>query len=297
MKTIKTQIKMKKTFLIISMTALLLISCVSKKKFVALQSEYDTTKVTLTKTQVEKEALENKYGAIQARVTEYNSKINSLKDINNQLTVSNNQKLDRTSNGAVISNDVKEQMTATLKNVNQAELAKATTLEDSMNLALSYNLKRNLDQGVIEDMESDDISIDIDETVVMISISDKLLFKSGSYKVNKEANALLKRIADVVNSEPAIEVMVEGHTDNQTIKPGAYVKDNWELSVERATSIIRELQDNYDVDPSKLIAAGRSSYMPIVPNDSKENRSINRRTRIIILPNLDKFLALMASKE
>ena len=288
---------MKKSFVIITMTSLLLVSCVSKKKYVELQSEYDTTKVTLTKTQVEKEELENKYGAIQARVTEYNSKINSLKDINDQLIVSNDQKLDRTSNGAVISNDVKKQMAATLKNVNQAELAKARTLEDSMNLAVSYNLKRNLDRDVIENSDNDDISIDINETVVMISISDKLLFKSGSYKVNKEASALLKRIADVVNSEPAIEVLVEGHTDDQTIKPGAYVKDNWELSVERATAIIRELQDSYQVDPSKLIAAGRSSYMPLVANDSKENRSINRRTRIIILPNLDKFLALMASKE
>ena len=288
---------MRKTSVIIVMTTLVLTSCVSKKKYVELQSEYDNTKVTLTKTKVEKEELENKYGAIQARVTEYNSKINSLKDINNQLTVSNDQKLDRTSNGAVISNDVKKQMMATLEKVNPSELANARTLEDSMNLALSHNLKRNLDRDVIENMENDDISIDINETVVMISISDKLLFKSGSYKVNKEANALLKRIADVVNSEPAIEVMVEGHTDDQTVKQGAYIKDNWELSVERSTAIIRELQNTHQVDPTKLIAAGRSSYMPIVANDSKENRSINRRTRIIILPNLDKFLALMASNE
>ena len=285
---------MKKTFVIIAITALSLTSCVSKKKYVALQSEYDTTKVTLNKTKVEKEELESKYGAIQKRVTEYNSKINSLKDINNQLTVENDQKLQLTDNGAVISNDVKQQMMTTLTKVDPSELSKARTLEDSMNIALSHNLKRNLDRDIIDNGDSDDISIDIDETVVMISISDKLLFKSGSYRVNKEANELLKRIADVVNSEPAIEVMVEGHTDNQTVKPGAYVKDNWELSVERSTAIIRELQNTYQVDPSKLIAAGRSSYMPIVPNDSKENRSINRRTRIIILPNLDKFLALMA---
>lgn len=289
---------MRTTSVIIVISALFLTSCVSKKKYVALQSEYDTTKVTLTKTKVEKEELENKYGAIQTRVAEYNSKINSLKDINNQLTVSNDQKLDRTNSGAVISNDIKKQMITTLEKVDPSELANARTLEDSMNIALSHNLKRNLDRDVVtEGMESDDISIDINETVVMISISDKLLFKSGSYKVNKEANALLKRIADVVNSEPAIEVMVEGHTDDQTVKPGAYVKDNWELSVERATAIIRELQNAHQVDPSKLIAAGRSSYMPIVANDSKENRSINRRTRIIILPNLDKFLSLMASNK
>ncbi len=286
---------MKKTFVILTGTALLITSCVSKKKYVELQSQYDNTKVTLTKTQVEKEELASKYGAIQARVTEYNTKINSLKDINNQLTISNDKKLDRTRNGAIISNEAKQHMAATLEKVDQNELAKARTLEDSMNLVISHNLKRNLDQGITENNSNDDISIDIDETVVMISISDKLLFKSGSYRVSKNANDLLKRIADVVNSEPAIEVMVEGHTDNQPVKEGAYIKDNWELSVERSTAIIRELQNTYNVDPAKLIAAGRSSYIPLVPNDNKENRSINRRTRIIILPNLDKFLALMAS--
>ncbi len=286
---------MKKTFIILIGTTLIITSCVSKKKYVELQSQYDNTKVTLTKTQVEKEELASKYGAIQARVTEYNTKINSLKDINDQLTVSNDKKLDRTSSGAVISNEVKQQMAATLEKIDQNELAKARTLEDSMNLVISHNLKRNLDRDITENETNEDISIDIDETVVMISISDKLLFRSGSYRVNKEADKLLKRIADVVNSEPAIEVMIEGHTDNKSVKEGAYIKDNWELSVERSTAIIRELQNTYNVDPAKLIAAGRSSYVPLVPNDSKENRSINRRTRIIILPNLDKFLALMAS--
>ncbi|MEP0263600.1 flagellar motor protein MotB [Dokdonia sp.] len=286
---------MKKTFMILIGVSLIVTSCVSKKKYVELQSQYDNTRVTLTKTQVEKEELASKYGAIQTRVTEYNSKINSLKDINEQLIISNDQKLDRTNNGAVISNEVKERMIKTLKEVDQSELAKARTLEDSMNLVISYNLKRNLDRDITEQEQNNDISIDINETVVMISISDKLLFKSGSYRVNKEADKLLKRIADVVNSEPAIEVMVEGHTDNRPVKEGAHIKDNWELSVERSTAIIRELQNIYNVDPTKLIAAGRSSYIPLVTNDSKENRSINRRTRIIILPNLDKFLALMAS--
>jgi chemotaxis protein MotB len=286
---------MKKTFVILTGISLIITSCVSKKKYVELQSQYDNTRVTLTKTQVEKEELASKYGAIQNRVTEYNSKINSLKDINEQLTISNDKKLDRTSNGAVISNEVKERMIKTLKEVDQSELANARTLEDSMNLVISHNLKRNLDRDITEQEQNDDISIDINETVVMISISDKLLFKSGSYRVNKEADKLLKRIADVVNSEPAIEVMVEGHTDNKPVKEGAHIKDNWELSVERSTAIIRELQNTYSVDPAKLIAAGRSSYIPLVSNDSEENRSINRRTRIIILPNLDKFLALMAS--
>lgn len=271
-------------------------SCVSKKKFTQLQSEYDTTKVTLTKTTVEKEELEAKYGAIQQRVKEYNSKINSLKEANDVLVVSNDKKLDLTENGTPISNDVKKALNQSLKNVNPYELAQAQTLEDSLNIAISHNLKRNLSSEIENQETTNDIDISIDETVVMINISDKLLFNSGSYRITKKADNLLQRIAEVVNSEPAIEVMVEGHTDDRGIKNGASIKDNWELSVERSTAIVRELQNKYGVDPSKLIASGRSSYMPLVANDSNENRATNRRTRIIILPNLDKFLALMASK-
>ncbi|RXG23598.1 MULTISPECIES: OmpA/MotB family protein [Leeuwenhoekiella] len=264
---------------------ILSVSCVSKKKYTELQGQYDNTRVTLTKTQVEKEELEAKYSAIENRVADYNSKINSLRD-------ENYNKLDLVENIAAISESTKDKMRATLKNANQQELSGAKTLEDSMNLAISYNLKKNLDQNVTSD---EDIQVDIDETVVMINVSDKLLFNSGSYRVSNKADNLLKRLADVINSEPAIEVMVEGHTDDQTVKEGAYIKDNWELSVERSTAIIRELQDKYGVDPKKLIAAGRSSYLPLVDNASKEDRAKNRRTRIVILPNLDKFLSLVGS--
>ena len=239
---------------------LLMTSCVSKKKFTELQGNYDNTRVQLTKTQVEKEAIEAKYAAIENRVDEYNFKINSLKSINGQLTVENDNKYDLTESGVIISKATKAKMKEALKNANPAELANARTLEDSMNIVVSQNLKRNLD----ESMANDDIDINIEESVVMITISDKLLFNSGSYRVSSKAKDLLQRLADVVNSEPAIEVLVEGHTDNRTVKQGAYVKDNWELSVERSTAIVRELQDKYNVDPSKLIAAGRSSYHPIV---------------------------------
>ncbi|HBO30852.1 MULTISPECIES: OmpA/MotB family protein [Leeuwenhoekiella] len=266
---------------------ILTVSCVSKKKYTELETKYDNTRVSLTKTQVEKEELEAKYSAIENRVADYNSKINSLRD-------DNYQKLDLVENLAVMSESTKDKMRQTLRNVDQNELSQAKSLEDSMNLAISYNLKKNLDNSVGED---EDIQVDIDETVVMINVSDKLLFNSGSYRVSNKADGLLQRLADVINSEPAIEVMVEGHTDDQTVKPGAYIKDNWELSVERSTAIIRELQDKYDVDPSKLIAAGRSSYLPLVDNATKEDRAKNRRTRIVILPNLDKFLSMVSSTD
>lgn len=274
--------------------AFVTVSCVSKKKYVELEGQYNDTRSTLSKTQQEKKEIEAKYAKIEERVSNYNSKIQSLSTANLDLTALSNDRLQKFGN-VVISNNDKERMKAALANVDQNELAQAKTLQDSMNLVVSYNLKKNFDNNLITDGEQDDITIDINETVVMITISDKLLFKSGSYRVNPKANNLLKKLADVINSEPALEVMVEGHTDAQTMKPGAYIKDNWELSVERSTAIIRTLQDKYGVAPEKLIAAGRSSFHPLTENDTKEGRAINRRTRIVILPNLDKFLALLSA--
>jgi chemotaxis protein MotB len=161
-----------------------------------------------------------------------------------------------------------------------------------MNLAVSYNLQKSLDKSNFN--EDEDIAINIEESVVMISISDKLLFNTASYSINKKADDILGKIAAVINSEPSIEVMVEGHTDARTISTSK-VADNWDLSVLRATSVVRKLQKDFDVAPEKLIASGRSSYKPVADNESKDNMAKNRRTRIVILPNIDKFFALMAS--
>lgn len=285
---------MKKLFAVsLFSVAILTTSCVSKKKYVALEGEYNATKSTLAKTELEKEQLNAKLSSIEERVAEYNSKIQSLSTSNTtlkELSDSRYQKYDK----VMLSNKDKAQMKAALANVDQNELANARTLEDSMNLIVSYNLKKNLSNEFMTE-NSDDIQVSIDETVVMITISDKMLFNSGSYRVNSKADNLLKRLADVINSEPAMEVMVEGHTDAQTVKDGAAVKDNWDLSVERSTAVIRKLQEDFNVDPSKLIAAGRSSYHPLTENDTKEGRATNRRTRIVILPNLDKFLALLSA--
>lgn len=272
---------------ILLITAVLFSSCVSKKKYVALELENGQIKSELTKTRVEKEDLENKFSAIQARVDNYNNKIKSLTEQNDAMLVN-------VDNVAVISNDTKKAMRKTLQNIDPSKLAGAKTLKDSMNLALSYNLNKSLEKDQLN--ESDDITIDINETVVMISISDKMLFNTASYKVSNKANDILQKLANVINSEPSIEVMVEGHTDSRSISTSK-IADNWDLSVLRATSVVRKLQKDYGVAPEKLIASGRSSYKPLAENDSNENRAKNRRTRIVILPNLDKFFALMGSNE
>jgi len=275
---------------ILFLCALVLASCVSKKKYVALETENGQIKSELTKTRVAKEDLEAKFDAIQNRVDQYNKKINSLSDLNSSLNKENDSKMESVANIAVISNDTKKVMRKTLTHVDPALLVKANTLKDSMDLAVSYNLTRTIDTSSL--IEDDDIAISIDETVVMISISDKLLFNTASYRVSNKANDILRKLADIINSEPSIDVMVEGHTDSRSIN-NAKVQDNWDLSVLRATSVVRKLQNEFDVSPEKLIASGRSSYSPLADNDSRDNRSKNRRTRIVILPNINKFFALM----
>lgn len=285
---------MKKFLIPIAILTLSLTSCVSKKKYIALEEQYNNTKGNLQKTTLEKEQLEAKFSKIEERVTSYNEKINSLNNYNDNLKEQNNVKLDMVGNTAVISNTMKQKMRSTLQKVDPSELANAKTLKDSMNVAVAYNLKKSIDMSSLDN--SDDININIDQTVVMISLADNMLFNTASYKVKNEAYKVIEQLANVINSEPSMDVMIEGHTDSRSINT-AGIQDNWDLSVKRATSIVRILENKYSVDGSRLIASGRGSSVPLLDNSTKENRARNRRTRIVILPNLDKFFGLMASEE
>lgn len=278
---------------ILLVTTILLSSCVSKKKYVALEQENGEIKSELTKTKVAKEDLEAKFAIIEARVNEYNSKIQSLNEDVAGLTIDNKAKFEVSKDGTVTSGASKERMRETLKNVDPEKLAAASTLKDSMNLAVQYNLNKAINSSAIN--EDEDIAVNINETVVMISIADDMLFNTASYRVGNKADKILKKLADVINSEPSLDVMVEGHTDSRSINTDK-VSDNWELSVLRATSVVKKLQEEFNVAPEQLIASGRSSYQPLVENNSNENRSKNRRTRIILMPNIDKFFALMEEK-
>lgn len=267
-----------------------MVSCVSKKKYTELESNLFKTQTELATTNQEKAELEEKMAVIEARVAEYNNRINSLRSVNDELS-STNASLYSIEGSTVMSKNSKTKMNETLAMVDQEKLAQAKTLEDSVNLAVEYNLKKNITETT-EEGDQDDVQIDIDQTVVMISVSDKLLFNTGSYRINSKANPLLQKLAEVINAEPSLQVMIEGHTDPRSISTGV-LQDNWDLSVKRATSIVRKLQEEYNVAPEKMIAAGRASYMPIVENDSPENMAINRRTRIVLIPDLDMFFAML----
>jgi len=281
--------------LVLIVAATLLTSCVSKKKYVQLEEDLMETRGDLQKTTVEKEALEAKFAKIEKRVEIYNAQINSLQADNQNLQDSNNQKMEfLADNSTVMSANMKANLEAALAKLPAEALADAKTLKDSMNVAISYNLKQSIDENNMDN--EGDIDVKIDQTVVMISVADSLLFNSGSYTVSRNAHPLLSKLADVINAEPSIDVMIEGHTDSKGIHTETIV-DNWDLSVKRSTAIVRLLQNKYKVDPARLIPAGRSSYVPLTDNSSYKNRARNRRTNIIIMPNLNKFFALMAQEE
>ena len=164
----------------------------------------------------------------------------------------------------------------------------ARSKADSINLALAINLKSVLKDGIADE----DIEIKVDKTVVFINLSDKMLYQSGSSNLTPRAHEVLAKIALIIEQRADIDVMVEGYTDNVPIKTSC-IEDNWDLSVNRATSVVRVLQNQYNVNPNKLIAAGRGEYNALSTNETPEGRSINRRTRIIILPKLNQFYDLL----
>ena len=285
---------MKRILALLIVTALVT-SCVSKKKYVQLEQDLIDTKGELQQTTIEKEALEEKFAKIEKRVEIYNQNISSLQAENASLEQSNNQKMDfLADNSTVMSENMKANLQATLAKLPAEELEGAKTLKDSMNVAIAHNLKKSISESNVEN--DGDIDVKIDQTVVMISVADSLLFRSGSYNVSSKANPILAKLADVINAEPSIDVMIEGHTDNKGIHTDEIIY-NWNLSVKRSTAIVRILQNKYKVDPARLIPSGRSSYVPLTDNSTYQNRARNRRTNIIIMPNLNKFFALMAEEE
>ncbi|WP_019039675.1 OmpA/MotB family protein [Psychroflexus tropicus] len=272
--------KTKKIVLSLS-AAVLMTSCVSKKKYTELENNLDETKSELMQTRTEKQELEDQMNQIEMRVERYNNKIASLQTEKEGMMVS------VPGESLVLSEKNKEAMRKTLENVPAAKLAGATSLKDSLNIAISHNISKKMSNS------GEDLNVSIEETMVKINIDDNLLFGDSSFRVGSNADDILSRIAEVVKSEPSLEVLVEGHTDSRTLKKDSYIVDNWDLSARRSAAIVRRLETKFDVPSEQLIVAGRSSYDPIAPNDSKENMAKNRRTQIVIMPNLDKFFAML----
>ena len=193
---------------------------------------------------------------------------------------------------ATLSKKEAENLETSLEKINEKDmqirsLQDAIDRKDSVTFALVTSIK-----GVIGNLDDEDIQIKVDKGAVFVSISDKFLFRSGSFRLNSRAMDVLAKVAKILDAKPDFEVMVEGHTDNVSYRKGDLL-DNWDLSTKRATSIVRVLQDDFNIDPARMTAAGRAEYVPITDNDTAESRAANRRTRIIILPKLDQFYGMI----
>ncbi|MDG1528674.1 MAG: flagellar motor protein MotB [Polaribacter sp.] len=286
---------MKKILLSLAVV-LLLASCVSKKDYVALEAanqkatdELLAVRANLTKCLIETEKN-------QTLASSYKSKISDLEVTVKDLQKDKRKTLEFVDNLTVLTKGANDNIKETLIQLSKKDqyikyIQRAMTKKDSLNLAVAFHLKKELKEG----LDDEDIEINVEKTVVFISISDKLLFKSGSYNVTEKAYKVLEKVATVINGQPNMDVMIEGHTDSKSIKT-EFLQDNWDLSAKRATSIARILQNRFEVTPGRLIAAGRSSYVPLAPNDSEANMAKNRRTKIIIMPRLDQFFELLEEK-
>lgn len=280
---------MKKILLLTAIT-FMFASCGANKELEALKTQHEQTKDellsvknNLTKCLIEKEKYEDRSKDLETRVAELKKdKENTIQQVEN-LTV-----LTKGANDNI--KETLSQLSKKDKYINK--IRAAATKKDSLNLVVAFHLKKELQDGI----DDQDIEVNVEKTVVFISISDKLLFKSGSYTITDKASKVLKKVAAVVNAQPEMDVMIEGHTDDTPISQGSNLKDNWDLSVRRSTAIVRELQSKYEVAPQRLIAAGRSSYLPLTTNDSPANKAKNRRTKIIILPRLNQFFDLLDQK-
>jgi chemotaxis protein MotB len=264
---------MRKVFLVLTLASLALTSCGTKKKIAALEAKnkecqdlLNSTTVKLNLCLSEKELLSNQ--------------VNDLKKSNSDLITNMGSLTMLTSKGA--ENLEKSLESIKEKDLKISRLQDALTRKDSVTLALVTSLKGSV--GISDP----DIEINVEKGVVFISISDKLLFKSGSYEVSSRAKEVLAKVAKVINEKPDFECMVEGHTDNVPYRNGVLL-DNWDLSAKRSTSIVRVLTKDLGVSSKQLIAAARSEYVPLVANNSAENRATNRRTRIVIMPKIDQF--------
>lgn len=278
---------MKKIFLLAATASLVLSSCVSKKEFADLEARHKETKDLLNSATVKLNACLEEKASATAKVEAMEGRVADLRKANNDLKEANEGLIQNTKEMTVLTSKGADNLEKSLESMKEKDL-KISRLQDALNkkdsvtLAIVSSLKKAV--GI----DDPDIEINVEKGVVFISIADKLLFKSGSYNVTSRAKEVLAKVAKVVKSKPDFECMVEGHTDNVPYKRGDILLDNWDLSVKRSTSIIRVLQE-LGVDPGKLIAAGRSYYVPLVENDTPVNRAKNRRTRIVVLPKIDQF--------
>jgi chemotaxis protein MotB len=286
--------------LLFAVSSLFLFSCVSTKKFKEMQAKmqgrFDSLSAEYAKLQGDLKNCNDQTADLTKQKTGLQGQIDELNKQVAFLRENNTQALKQLEDMSVISGSQAESIKKSLDNIGAKDayirdLQSAMAHKDSLNMALVMNLK-----GAVGNANDSDINIKVEKGVVFIDISDKMLFKSGSFDVTKGAKGVLAKVAAVLKNQPDVEFMVEGNTDNVPLRGHPGLVDNWDLSCKRATSVVRILAKTYGIPPAKMTAAGRGEWVPLMTNDSKEGRSTNRRTRIVILPQLDQFFNLLEHK-
>ena len=272
---------MKKLVITLCVVGLLGSSCVSKKKYAELAERQKQTEDLLNSATVRLNMCEDEKSKLLYKSESLKNQVDLLKENNQQL-------LNNMGNLTTLTKKGAENLEKSLESLREKDLTiknlrDAVTRRDSVNLALVQSLK-----GVLGNLDDQDVDIKVEKGVVFINISDKMLFSSGSYTIYKNAKSVLEKVAKVIINKPDFEFMVEGHTDDVRIKKDC-IRDNWDLSVMRATEIVRVLQNDFGIAPERMTAAGRSYYVPLATNTTAEGRAQNRRTRIVVLPKLDQF--------
>lgn len=279
--------------LVILILPFALASCVTQKKYAALQSDLQKANELLHACNEKNDLCQTDLKVCNATLKGKQEQYNMLNEQLTDCKAQRDKQLTQVGDLTVLSKSANDNINQTLAQLESKDkyiqmLLAAKTKADSINLALAINLK-----GVLKDgLDDKDVEIKVDKTVVFINLSDKMLYQVGSYSLTSKAKQVLGKIAAIVETRPEVEVMVEGYTDNKSISNNC-IADNWDLSVKRATSVVRVLQNDYKIDPNKLIAAGRGQYNALASNDDAEGRATNRRTRIIIMPKLNQFYDLL----
>ena len=274
------------SFALLAIALVLLTSCVSHKKYMESTKRYEQLEITANDCDKQLTTISKDLESEKARALALEDQLTYLRSTHTNM-------LDRLSDMSVISKTGAESIKKSLESLSEQsayirDLTGSLRQKDSLNLLLVMNLKRSL-----ADVNDEDITIEVKKGVVYISLSDKMLFKSGSAEINTAAQKVLEKIALVVNDHAQLDILVEGHTDNVPIA-NACMLDNWDLSAKRATSVVRMLQQQFKVSPERMTAGGRSEFVPKTSNETADGRRINRRTEIIILPKLDQFFQLLS---
>lgn len=260
-------------------------SCVSTKKYEELNNKYLASEQSLTDCKANLMKCRTEGDASLNKIAFLNEQIKTHKDNIAQLQEAYDKCINLSQQGNANIGKLLDEINSANKYIRQ--LTEINRKNDSLTLALSNKFKRSLDN-----LNDEDVDVKVKKGVVFVSLSDKMMFDSGSYVIKSDALPVLSKISKIVNDYSDYDILIEGHTDNVPINTG-FIKDNWDLSAMRATSIARFMQDDLSVDPARITAGARSEYVPKASNDTAEGREMNRRTEIIVLPKLDEFMKLM----